>query len=375
MDKTQKKEAVSKKRKEGFQLGLIELAEMKPFDRIPTGITPIDMPTVGGIPRGTITLLSGVEGSGKSTLAARTIAGFNIQYPQLKCLYVSAENKLDPEWAIANGVDKTKVTVSQPANTEEAQYIVGVMATQRQDIGLVVVDSLASLSPEKEYDGDPTDEFMAIAARLNNKFIRKLTSLQLRRVQLNNPLTIILINQERESMQMYSGAVLPGGKQQRFNCALWIKFLKSNYRNYKSGPIDIAITTTLRFQFNKNGGAPPNPKAAGEVEMCIAPFGDRKPGQVLDGEFIFVWAQEFGLIKGAGSQGFSYKGEKAKKDEWIERWQAVSSPEREAIRKELIDAYNAWRKGEGVDITLRDTNKKDAEGGIETYEELGEVGE
>lgn len=297
---------------------LIELSELAEPDRIITGISPIDLYTFGGIPLGGMTLLSGVEGSGKSTTAARIIAGHQLVTDK-KCLYVDAENKIDPQWAALHGVDRTRVMVCKPNSGEEAQDITISLGVENPAIGIIVVDSIAALCPQREFEAEPGQVIMGGASQLINGLIRRLTSLQLKRVRDNNPLTVVLVNQERESLSLFSSIILPGGRQQRYLASTWIRFLKSDYSKIKINDTEMYPTTTIRFVFAKNLGAAN--KMAGEVEVCTIAHGGRKPGQILDGDFLFRWAKTLGVIAKKEKNVLTWQDHSLTEDEWVNNLQ------------------------------------------------------
>ncbi len=315
---------------------------MEPIGRIPTGIAPFDLYTGGGIPEGTTSLLTGVEGSGKSTTAIRAIAGFQKMYPDKSVFYVNAENKLDPQWIKTHGGNPQKVAVFFPSTTEEAQYLIREVATQRDDVGLVIVDSLAALCPERESEAEPNEEQMGIAARLNNKFMRQLTSIQLSLFQKKRSLTVILINQERESLKLYGGTVIPGGKGQRFHAALWCKFLKSE--NKVDMKLQVPISTTIRFVLIKNIGNPS--QWPGQADMCITPHSKWKPGQFMDHEFVWLWGtQRLPLLRNRGTKGYEYQSLFLPKKDWIAKWEDDPVAYAQA-KQDLHILFQKWINGE-----------------------------
>lgn len=322
----------------------ITLAEMEEIGRIPLGIAPFDVCSGGGIPLGTITLFSGPQGSGKSTMVSRAIGGFNRLYPDKKAAYVNAENKLDPYWVGVHGGNPKKIHVFSPEFAEQAQYQVREIALRRPDVGLIVVDSLSSLSPEIELDPDNvnvTNQQMGIAAKLNNAFMRALTSIQLQRYNTGNPLTVVIINQERSAMDAYMPPILPGGKGQQYHCAMWCRLLSAENNFDKSN--GIPISTTFRWIFIKNMGQAS--RWTGEAEMYTTPVKNHLPGYFADQEFTWMWAaQRFGILKNRGANGFEMNDVRRMKEEWLDLWENDPGVY-EATRAQVVEQFRAWTRG------------------------------
>jgi recombination protein RecA len=159
-------------------------------DVIPTGSISLDHALgVGGIPRGRIIEIYGPESSGKTTLALSIIS--QAQKKKLKCAFVDAEHSLDPDYAKNIGVDLTNLFISQPNSGEQALDVVEGFV-KSGEIGLVVVDSVAALTPQAEIDGDMGQAHIGLQARLMSQAMRKLTALTSR-----SNTSIIFINQIR----------------------------------------------------------------------------------------------------------------------------------------------------------------------------------
>lgn len=322
---------------------LVELSDLAEPDRILTDISPIDIYTSGGIPLGGMTLLSGVEGSGKSTTAARIVAGHQ-RATDKKCLYIDAENKIDPLWATMHGVDKTRVMVCKPNSGEEAQDVSISLGVENLNIGIVVIDSIAALCSQREFEAEPGQAIMGGSAQLITSFIRRLTSLQLKRVREGNPLTVILVNQERETLSLFSSIILPGGRQQRYLASTWIRFLKSDYTKIKVNDIEIYPTTTLRFLFAKNMGSAN--KMSGEFEVCTMAHAGRRTGQILDGQFLFRWAKVLGVITKEKDK-FTWQDQIHKEENWIEAIQSNVDLKRK-LTPHVAKAYAEIMQDSGV---------------------------
>jgi len=180
---------------------------------IPSGCLTLDYALgTGGIPRGRITEIYGPESSGKTTVALHVVA--EAQKLGLTCAFIDAEHALDPTYAQKLGVNVKELILSQPDSGEQALDIVEKLVSSGC-IDLVVVDSVAALTPRAEIDGDIGDAFIGLQARLMSQALRKLTPL------VNKSETgLVFINQLRDKIGMMmpgmSPETTPGGKALKF---------------------------------------------------------------------------------------------------------------------------------------------------------------
>ena len=178
---------------------------------VPTGALALDLALgIGGLPRGRVTEIFGPESSGKSTLAMHVVA--EAQRMGGICAYVDAEHAMDPIYARAIGVDVDELLISQPDTGEQALEITD-MLVRSGAIDVVVIDSVAALTPRAEIEGDMGDSHVGLQARLMSQALRKLTA------NLNKTDTIcIFINQLREKIGVMFGSpeTTPGGRALKF---------------------------------------------------------------------------------------------------------------------------------------------------------------
>ena len=181
------------------------------IDFIPTGALPLDIALgIGGLPRGRIVEIFGPESSGKSTLAMHVVA--EAQRNGGICAYVDAEHAMDPIYAKAIGVDTDNLLISQPDTGEQALEIVD-MLVRSGALDVIVIDSVAALTPRAEIEGEMGDSHMGLQARLMSQAMRKLTA------NLNKSNTVaIFINQLREKIGVMFGSpeTTPGGRALKF---------------------------------------------------------------------------------------------------------------------------------------------------------------
>lgn len=193
---------------------IMKLGEAKKVDVgvIPTSSPSLDLALgVGGIPKGRIVEVYGAESSGKTTLALHIVS--ETQKKGETAAYVDAEHALDPEYAKKIGVKINDLLISQPDHAEQALEIIEALV-RSGSIDLIIVDSVAALTPLAEIEGEMGDQQIGLQARLMSKALRKLTAL----IAKHNT-TIVFINQIRMKigMMMYGNPeTTPGGKALKF---------------------------------------------------------------------------------------------------------------------------------------------------------------
>ena len=296
------------------------------IDVIPTGCLSLDLALgIGGLPRGRIVEIYGPESSGKTTVALHAIA--ESQKLGGIAAFVDAEHALDPVYARNLGVKLDELYVSQPDTGEQALDIVDALVRSGA-VDLIVIDSVAALTPKAEIEGDMGDSHVGLQARLMSQALRKLTA----NISKSN-CVVIFINQLREKVGVMFGnpETTPGGKALKFYASVRIDVRKSDALK---GP-DGILGNRTKAKVVKNKLAPPFRTAEFDI---IYGEGISQEGCIID------LGTACGVIGKSGAW-FSYEGEKvAQGRERMREWLKNNPETEDEMEARIRDAY---RKNKG----------------------------
>jgi recombination protein RecA len=298
---------------------IMRLGDTKQLDieTIPTGSLTLDIALgAGGVPRGRVIEIFGPESSGKTTLALHVVA--QAQRLGDTVAFIDAEHALDPEYAKNIGVQTKDLLISQPDTGEQALDITESLIRSNA-VGLIVIDSVAALTPKAEIEGDMGASHMGLQARLMSQALRKITAAVSR-----SHTTVIFINQIRMKIGVMFGnpETTTGGNALKFYSSVRLDIRR--IQTLKDG--ETPIGNRVRVKVVKNKVAPPFRQA--EFDIMFAK-GIAKTGEIVD------LGVQAGLVEKSGAW-YQYNGEKIGQGREAAKQYLIDNPkEQSALEKEI----------------------------------------
>jgi len=304
----------------------------QPVEVIPTGAIALDVALgIGGLPRGRVVEIYGPESSGKTTLALHVIA--NAQAAGGICAFIDAEHALDPDYAHRLGVNTDDLLISQPDNGEQALEIADTLVRSGA-LALVVIDSVAALTPRAEIEGEMGDSHVGLQARLMSQALRKMTG-----ALATARTTAIFINQLREKIGVMFGSpeTTTGGRALKFYSSVRLDVRR--VEALKDGAD--AVGNRTRVKVVKNKVAPPFKQADFDI---MYGEGISREGGLID------MGVDQGIIRKAGSW-FTYGDEQLGQGKENARSFLKAHPEISSeIEQKILAAYGIGQTvPDGVD--------------------------
>ncbi len=297
---------------------------------IPTGSIALDVALgIGGLPRGRVVEIYGPESSGKTTVALHAIA--NAQAGGGICAFIDAEHALDPDYAAKLGVDTDALLVSQPDNGEQALEIADTLVRSGA-LALVVIDSVAALTPRAEIEGEMGDSHVGLQARLMSQALRKMTGA----LSTSNT-TAIFINQLREKIGVMFGSpeTTTGGRALKFYSSIRLDVRR--IETLKDGAEMVGNRT--RVKVVKNKVAPPFKQAEFDI---IYGLGISREGSLID------MGVENGIVRKAGAW-FTYEADQLGQGKENARAYLKNNPKMaDEIEKRILTKLGVGVVAEGV---------------------------
>ena len=294
---------------------------------IPTGCLSLDIALgIGGLPRGRIIEIYGPESSGKTTVALHAIA--EAQKMGGVAAFIDAEHALDPVYAKKLGVNLEDLYVSQPDTGEQALDIADALV-RSSAVDIIVIDSVAALTPKAEIEGDMGDSHVGLQARLMSQALRKLTAI------VNKSKTcVIFINQLREKVGVMFGnpETTPGGKALKFYASMRLDIRRMDTLKDSDG----AVGNRTKAKIVKNKLAPPFKQAEFDI---VFGEGISQEGCIID------LGVQFDVLGKSGAW-YSYGGDKVANGREKMRQFLKDNPE---LTKEIENKIRAAAKGETVE--------------------------
>lgn len=280
---------------------VIRRADLRPqFKHTPTGVFVLDIAMLGGVPEGLGTMFYGWEHSGKTTMALRALARAQEKYPDKVAALIDLEGTYDPAWGALHGIQNDRLALAQPPSGETALDI-AVSLIRAHETSMVVVDSLAALTPMKEREKSFEDSTVGEQARMISRFCRVTQSEFLEQRKRDHYPAVIAINQFRMKVGVVYGdpRVLPGGFAQNFFATVKVEMKNKEHMGKDGVEANTVDYNEHAFTVKKNKiGTSIREGEFVMVRNSAHPLG---MGFIDDAKTVVTWAKKTGVVTGGGS--------------------------------------------------------------------------
>lgn len=333
----------------GAIMRMAEGTEIEDIDTVSTGSLGLDLALgVGGLPRGRIIEVFGPESSGKTTLTLHVIA--EMQKLGGTCAFIDAEHALDIQYAKRLGVDVPNLLLSQPDTGEQALEIADALV-RSGSVDLIVVDSVAALTPKSEIEGDMGEALPGLQARLMSQALRKLTGSITRTKSM-----VVFINQIRMKIGGYGNPeTTTGGNALKFYSSVRLDIRRTG--GIKKG--DEVIGNETRVKVVKNKVAPPFKQATFDI---LYGEGISRTGEIID------IGSDLGVIEKSGAW-YSYNGQKIAQGKEKAREYLASNP---AVCEEIEQKIRELKGAHGKGVPVANTASEEMH--VSAEDELDPIG-
>lgn len=255
-EKSELEQVTAEMRKRYGPAVITRASEQKQPWRIPTGVFSFDLATCGGIPHNRMTMFHGPRSSGKSTMAEKCVAGAQRSMQGQQVCFIDVEGTRDTVWAGKLGTDNESLVYVKPEAGEHAVDIADAMVRTR-DISLIIVDSIAAMTPSAEIESSAEDAHVGRQARLISSMVRKLSSGLIAERHRNHFVSVLVINQQRSKIGGWAPAgqealSLPGGKALEFFMTLQARFKNKETMSKDALGFETVEYNEHAFKIDKN---------------------------------------------------------------------------------------------------------------------------
>jgi len=341
--------------------------------RISTGLYALDAASNGGLPVGRLSMVYGMEGSGKTNLLLRGVADaqkrcancYNygefeegeMELPDFEkggvktvktsvikscpcgkprdmiVMWNDSENVWNTPWARTLGVAAEKLILVKPLYGEQAYDLISAFVTMK-DVDIIVIDSIAQLAPAAEIESDMGEQFQGLAARMNNKFLRKLIGGMCDAFNAGRPITLWAVNQYRQKIGVMFGPseTLPGGMGQKFAMSLEVECRKGKI-TLEEGTNE-PLFGEFHWKIKKNKVGVEGGK--GTFQQCMSDTDLFVVGDVMEHEMVIDKAVEMNFIEKPNNVMYLFNGEKFRGKSQLVRYLGEHLPEYETLKTEML---------------------------------------